>query len=150
MAQILWIEDEATKLKGLVRPLERSGDVVTFALSKREAFALCESNHYDLIILDLIIPSGSDEPTRNQIPNVQDFEGEEYEGVKFLCELRASGKGGIPILVLSVVDDEETLDEVKAMGVNKVLRKGSYLPSDLKIEVDSLLKRREGDGGLVK
>lgn len=144
MAKILWIEDEATKLKGLVRPLERCGDILTFAFSKQDALELCKSNDYDLIILDLIIPDGGDELLRKPNSNIQNFEEEEYQGVNFLIELSLMGKRCIPVLVLSVVDDEDTINEVIRMGVIKVLRKGAYFPSDLKKEVDLLLKRGEG------
>ncbi len=132
MANILWIEDEALKLKGLVRPLIKSGDVVTFAFTKAESIEILRNQSFDLIILDIIIP---DDGSSSKKPKLNDFEG--IELLRILKETRCN----IPVVVLTVVDDEEAIDIINKLGARKTLRKGSYLPSDLKKEVDRILQR---------
>jgi DNA-binding NarL/FixJ family response regulator len=134
MANILWIEDEASKLKGLIRPLIKNDDLVTIALTKKEAIHAVESKLYDLIILDIIIPNGID-PDK-----IHRFNLNEYEGIEFLKYMNHK-KIQMPVLVLSVVDDKDAIEQIYNLGAINVLRKGAYYPSDLKKEVDSILGR---------
>lgn len=130
MATILWVEDEANQISGLVRPLRNDGHSVVVAMDKKDALQKLSTCQADLIILDLIIPAGIDNPQKRTI--------EPYEGMLFLAQARRTSPN-VPVIVLTIVNDEEALNEVRKLGVEKILRKGSYLPSDLRKEVYGLL-----------
>lgn len=130
MAKILWIEDEADKISGLVYPLKKSGHIIDVGKNKSEALDIINKTAYDLIILDIIIPDG----TENF--KLEDFYP--YEGVNLLRDIKKIIPN-TPIIVLSIVTDNQVLHEIDEIGVSIILRKGSYLPSDLKKEVYKLL-----------
>lgn len=131
MASILWIEDETNKIGGLVRPLQQDGHDIFIAEDEEDALNKIKTiSKIDLIILDLIIPEGGKHWKKDI---------EEYVGLNLLRQLIDIEKINIPIIVLSVVDDEEALEKVREMGITKILRKGSYLPSTLRKEVYEVL-----------
>jgi two-component system, OmpR family, alkaline phosphatase synthesis response regulator PhoP len=130
MATILWVEDEAVQIGGLVRPLKNDKHNIIVALDKKDALQKLKNNEPDLIILDLIIPAGIDNPQKRTI--------EPYEGMLFLEEAKRISPN-VPVIVLTIVSDQEVLDSVRKLGADKILRKGSYLPSDLRKEVYALL-----------
>lgn len=129
MTDILWVEDEADKIYGLVKPLEKDGHNITVAKDREDAFRKIKSDKIDLIILDLIIPSGTT-PIRKEL--------EPYEGIILLKNLKENNIN-IPIIILTVVNDEDVLNEARNFGATKILRKGALLPSELKKEVDEIL-----------
>ena len=55
-AQILVIDDEADLVELIAETLDRDGHCVTTAASGREALALIESRHFDLVLSDLRMP----------------------------------------------------------------------------------------------
>jgi CheY-like chemotaxis protein len=131
MSKILWIEDEANKIGGLVRPLIKDGNKVIIANDKVEALSILSmETDIDLIILDIIIPEGGDDHKTDI---------KEYVGCILLQTIRTELHITIPIIVLTVVDDEEILTAIRKCGVSRVLRKGAYLPSNLRKEVYDLL-----------
>ena len=122
--KILWVEDDAQKLKGLVKPLEKDGHKIIFAEDKEEALNRIENNDFNLIIVDLIIPTGE-----------QDNNGKNhFVGVDLIKILKQKNIAA-PIIVLSVVRDYDIIEELQSIGVNTILPKGSFLPSHLKKEV---------------
>ncbi|CAG1022329.1 hypothetical protein DOJK_01603 [Patescibacteria group bacterium] len=128
MFNILWIEDESDKIGGLVRPLKKDGNTIIVAKDKIEALTILTSNQkIDLIILDIIIPQGVSEPFA------------EYVGCDVLRNIREELNLTTPVIVLTVVDDDEILSSILKLNVSKILRKGAYLPSHLKEEVYSVL-----------
>lgn len=124
MANILWIEDEADKIGGLVRPLIKDGHNIIVALNKEDALKKINNHQIDLIILDIIIPDG----------DVLKKDIESYVGIKLL-EIFRKNNANVPIIVLTVVNDENTLNEIRNYGVTKILKKGAYLPSNLRSEI---------------
>jgi CheY-like chemotaxis protein len=127
MAIILWIEDEANKIGGLVKPIIKDGHTIIVAKDRVEAIEkLNKQVKIDLVLLDLIIPSGQDQ----LIDQIDD-----YEGVNVLTDIKDKLGPNIPIIVLTVVDDADLFIKLEQLGVKKILRKGSLLPSVLKNEI---------------
>ena len=130
--RILWIEDDADMLMGLVRPLERDGHEIIVATDEIEALEKIKENKFDLILFDIIIPTGVKGNSRD-IP---------FVGMELLKKLKDMNIK-TPIIVLSVVRDQKMINEMLDMGVKKVLPKGAYLPSKLKKEIYDVLGLRD-------
>lgn len=129
--KILWIEDDATILRGLVRPLEKGGYNITEVKSEKEALDVLGKESFDLILFDIIIPSGSSRE--------EDYL--EFVGVRLADEIVLRRKIRTPIIAISVVNRPEILQHLKDLGFVKILSKGYVLPSELKKEVDTILHK---------
>ena len=127
--KILWVEDDADLLMGLVKPLKKDGHEIIVARSEQEALETIEKSDFDLILSDIIIPTGIE----------RDPENCSYVGMQLLETLLIDMKIKTPIMVLSVVCDREMIEKMYEMGVKNVLQKGAYLPSKLKEEVYATL-----------
>lgn len=123
--KILWVEDDADVLMGLVRPLEKDGHEITVAKDEKEALERIEKFDFDLILLDMIIPTG----VKGDVGDVP------FIGMRLLKTLSIDMKIKTPIIVLSVVRDPDIIEEMNGLGVKEVLQKGAYLPSKLKEKV---------------
>jgi CheY-like chemotaxis protein len=130
---ILWIEDDADALMGLVRPLERDGHEIIVAKDEQEALEKIERFEFDLILFDIIIPTGMKESAENP----------PFVGMRLLKTLLADMKIETPIIVLSVVRDPDIIEAINGLGVKEILQKGAYLPSKLKEKVYETLEIRE-------
>lgn len=58
MSSVLVVDDEPADLNLIARALEKSGLEVKTAASKREAFALLESDSFDAAVFDILLPDG--------------------------------------------------------------------------------------------
>ncbi len=126
---ILWIEHEANKLVALVKPLIEDGNEITIARNEKEALVKLENNDFDLIILELIIPTG-EEGIVEFIP---------FVGMRLLEKILIEMKLSTAIIVLSVASDHEMKKKAMEMGVKKFLIKGNFVPSLLKKEIYEVL-----------
>ena len=126
----MWIEDDAKILMGLVRPLEKDGHKIIIAEDEKESLELIKQFDFDLILFDIIIPTGIKGDKGNFT----------LVGMRLLENLLIKMKIETPIIVLSVVRDEEKMYK---MGVKKVLTKGIFLPSELKKEIYKTLGIQE-------
>jgi len=127
--KILWIEDDADLLIGLVRPLEKDGHEIIIVKDEKEALETIEKSNFDLILFDIIIPTG--------IPG--DMGEVPFVGMRLLEKLLVGMKIKTPIIVLSVVHDSTMINRIYEMGAKKVLPKGAFLPSKLREEVYEML-----------
>jgi CheY-like chemotaxis protein len=127
--KILWIEDSYYGLKSLVVPLEHQGYRIISVTNEKDALLELEKEKFDLILFDIIIPSGSDNP--------DDFT--DYVGVRLINEIVTVKCIKTPIIVLSVVNNPDVIKKFEDMGVQKILQKGYVLPSILKQEVENIL-----------
>lgn len=126
---IAWIEDDIDVLDPMMTPFRKEGIKIkeyrTYGMAMDH---LDEIQQCNLIILDLILPSGK--------AKMED----EYLGLTFLRNLRKQYEINIPVLILSVVaDSEDVVDpsELLALGAH-ALPKPVRL-RDLKSEVLDLL-----------
>ena len=131
--RILWVEDEADLLMGLVRPLEKDGHEIIVAKDEKAALEMIEELDFDLILLDIIIPTGVE----------GDMGDISFVGMRLLKTLSIDMEIKTPIIVLSVVRDPDMIGEMNGLGVKEVLPKGAYLPSKLKEKVYGVLGVRE-------
>lgn len=131
--RILWIDYDANILMELARPLEKDGYKVIVAKDEKEALELIEKSKFDLILSDIIIPTGIKGDEEN-IP---------FVGMRLLKILLIAREIKTPIVVLSVVRDPEMINEMYEMGVKRVLQKGECLSSELKKEVYKVLEVQE-------
>ena len=130
MANILWVEDEAAKISGLIRPLIKHGHNVEIASDKSSAIDLLSKNEYDLVLLDIIIPDATSDNPEEIYP---------YEGVNVLKASHETINIDTPVVVLSVVNDSNVIRKIEKLGAVKRLSKGALLPSKLLKCINSIL-----------
>lgn len=129
--RILWIEDEAYQLEGMIRPLRKSGYEITTALDAKDALNKMEKIEFDLLLLDVLIPIGS----RCEKSIMPDCSAE--IGLGFLEKLKKDNFKIPPIILFSVIDYSQVEKELKEkFNVVKVIVKRNYLPTNLKDDVD--------------
>ncbi|WP_414530882.1 diguanylate cyclase domain-containing protein [Nodularia chucula] len=106
---ILIVDDEAFSRMQLRLALEREGYQIAEACNGREALNICEKTHPDIILLDAIMP---------------DMDG-------FECCTRlhsADFSQDIPILMITGLDDQESVDRAFAVGAIDFVTKPIHWP----------------------
>lgn len=133
--KILWIEDDANMIMGLMRPLLKEGCEIDTALDLEKAKQRLKEKKYNLIVLDIILPSGKDLRSKEDFMDL-----ERFYGLKLLESMPIEFP---PILVLTVVTDEEIIEYIKSFPkVKKVVSKGMLKPSELKEKVLGILESK--------
>ncbi len=132
MAKILWIEDEADRIRGVVRSIEKEHDF-DIAYSRSEALRKLEINNYDLIILDIYIPPVSEGEEKTHQKH------EDYEGIKVLEILRNELKIKTKLIIFSVVNTSELDKLTNGLNVFAIMQKGTLSPKSLKEKVNEAL-----------
>jgi CheY-like chemotaxis protein len=124
---ILWIEDDIDIISSVVIPLVNDGFNIIDCRNYSEALThIKEMSKVDLILLDLILPSGNLNVTGD------------YLGLEFLRRLRHEFDIHIPVIVFSVIANARGLnEELKSLGA--VLLSKPIRPSQLKSEVYEIL-----------
>jgi DNA-binding response OmpR family regulator len=128
MGKILWIEDDARELRSLLWPLEDDGYEIDVAVDAMQARELVYKNIYDIIILDILLPSGEKDLLTY----------EEFTGVKVAEDIRKKGIN-TPMIALTVVKDKEIENTLKELNVLKIISKGSVLPSQLSKDIKTII-----------
>lgn len=128
--KILWIEDDYLELMPLIKILKNAGCIFDYAKNEIEAVAQLNSSTYDLIILDIIIPEGVYHDDRDPLFHV---------GLKLLNKIVNEMNNKIPVIVVSVVNDETIKAQLRDLNVKKILLKGRLLPSELKSNIEEVL-----------
>jgi two-component system OmpR family response regulator len=120
--RVLVVEDYQVIRDGLVEGLKREGFAVDATGDGNEGKWFAETNDYDLILLDLMLPG--------------------CEGLEILRSLRAAGKSA-PVLLLTARDD--VADRVRGLdlGADDYLVKPFAL-AELMARVRALTRRRYG------
>jgi two-component system copper resistance phosphate regulon response regulator CusR len=117
--RILIIEDEQKLAEILTRSLRGEGFIVDAAGTADEGLNLAASDHYDLVILDLLLPDGS--------------------GTEVLRALRQQ-QNKVPVLVLTARGDLDIKVENFEAGADDYLTKPFALP-ELMVRVRALMRR---------
>ncbi len=129
--KIVWIEDDTEIINNVVRPLERAGHRIERFYNVKDVLDNIESlKACDLILLDLIIPTGDGNDAYGR-----------YPGIYLLRAFREKYQLKQPVIVLSVVADVEVFQDLKVLGaqvLNKPIR-----PSELKRLVEEALEIEE-------
>lgn len=101
--RVLIVEDEPRLAENVARSLrESAGYAVDCALDGREGLYMAQSNDYDLVILDLMLPR--------------------LEGITVLRTLRAGGST-TPVLVLTALDEKESVVTLLNEGADDYVTK---------------------------
>lgn len=135
---VLWIEDDYSEIRNLVRPLEREGFKITAAMSAVEGFRKARNwQAYDLIIVDLIMPlTDALEPVPAEVAA---WDAEPHAGLGLVKWLAQDLQAQCPILILSVVRDPISTFDLDNLQLAGVLLKRGLKPSIVKQEVFRIL-----------
>jgi DNA-binding response OmpR family regulator len=121
--RVLIVEDESRLAQNVARSLrEGAGYAVDTAPDGQEGVFLAETNAYDALILDLMLPK--------------------LDGLQVLAHIRQAGQH-TPVLVLTARDDKESIVAVLNTGADDYLTKPFDL-GELLARVKALIRRGKG------
>jgi len=119
---ILFVEDDKPIAEMYSRVLERVGYQVEFAYNGAEGLRKAQSKHYDLILLDIMMP--------------------EKTGIEVLDELRGADGSGSPdtkIVILTNLAQDKTSQEALKAQADGYIIKADIVPSQLASIIAELL-----------
>ena len=120
--RVLMVEDEPRLAENVARSLrESAGYAVDIASDGQEGLFLAESNAYDLMLLDLMLPK--------------------IDGMELLRRIRQAGQH-TPVLVMTARDDKESVVALLNAGADDYLTK-PFAPRELLARIRSVLRRAE-------
>ncbi len=126
--RVLIIEDEARLAENIARSLRESAAyAVDVALDGEEGAFMAESNPYDLVILDLMLPK--------------------LDGLSVLQRMR-SGGSAVPVLVLTARDEKESIVALLNAGADDYVAKPFDL-GELLARAKALIRRGKGQSAAV-
>ena len=91
--------------------LQLQGYTAVQASNAYEAMASAKRLHPDLILLDVMIPP--------------------MDGLTFLMLLRDEGGEKIPVILITGLSDQQTMDRAQQLGVKEYLVKSTFSPQEL-------------------
>lgn len=125
---LLVVDDEELNRDLLSRRLERAGYAVQTASSGREALAMLETQIFELVLLDSMMP--------------------EMTGVDLLRLLRSTrSTSELPIIMVTALSDSERVVEALNLGANDYITKPIDMPIAL-ARIDAQLARKRSDDAL--
>jgi DNA-binding response OmpR family regulator len=121
---ILIVEDEKVLNDAYTTILKKEGYKVLSAYDGEEALSIAETNHIDLILLDLRMPK--------------------VNGIEFLKAYDLAGQDNPPIvIVFSNLDMQTEIDEAFSLGATKYMLKAWASPKELvKLVKDNLAVKK--------
>src|SRR5437899_7010535 len=121
--RVLIIEDELRLAENVARTLrETAGYAVDVAADGQEGLFLAESNTYDVVLLDLMLP--------------------QMDGMQLLTRIRQAGQV-TPVLVLTARDEKESVVALLNAGADDYLTKPFDL-GELLARTKALIRRGKG------
>jgi DNA-binding response OmpR family regulator len=121
--RVLMVEDEPRLAENVARSLrEGAGYAVDIACDGQEGLFLVESNAYDVMLLDLMLPK--------------------IDGMELLQRIRQSGKH-TPVLVMTARDDKESVVALLNAGADDYVTKPFDL-GELLARTKALIRRGKG------
>ncbi len=121
--RVLIVEDEPRLAENIARSLrESAGYAVDIAPDGQEGLFLAESNSYDVVLLDLMLP--------------------QLDGMQVLTRIRQAGQH-TPVLVLTARDDKESVVSLLNAGADDYLTKPFDL-GELLARTKALIRRGKG------
>ena len=120
--KILIIEDDKIMLKALSIILSKAGYKVIVASNGKEGFEQINKAKYDMILMDLMMPY--------------------YNGLEIVGKIRSDfTKNHIPIIVISIIGNEETIADAYRSGANDYIRK-PIIANDLLVKIKKLFDNK--------
>jgi two-component system response regulator PhoP len=121
--RVLIVEDEKRLAENIARSLrESAGYAVDVALDGEDGLYMAQTNPYDLVVLDLMLPK--------------------VDGLSLLKKLRGDG-GEAPVLVLTARDEKESVVALLNAGADDYLAKPFDL-GELMARAKALIRRGKG------
>src|SRR5438552_18872014 len=121
--RVLIVEDEPRLAENIARSLrESAGYAVDVATDGQEGSFLAESNTYDVVLLDLMLP--------------------EMDGMQILTRIRQAGQH-TPVLVLTARDEKESIVALLNAGADDYLTKPFDL-GELLARTNAFIRRGKG------
>jgi len=121
--RVLMVEDEPRLAENVARSLrESAGYAVDIASNGEEGLFLAESNAYDVMLLDLMLPK--------------------MDGMELLRKIRESGQP-TPVLVMTARDDKESVVDLLNAGADDYVTKPFDL-GELLARTKALIRRGKG------
>jgi len=121
--RVLIIEDERRLAENVARSIrESAGYAVDIATDGEDGLFMAESNPYDLILLDLMLPG--------------------INGLSLLSRIRSAG-GSTPVLVVTAIDEKESVVGLLNAGADDYLTKPFDL-GELLARAKALIRRGKG------
>ena len=100
--RILIVDDEPEILKGFTITLEHWGYDVSSALGSQECFRIISEEKPDLVLLDVLMP--------------------DMDGVTICARIKSEHKG-LPVIMVTVMDDDETKHDASLFGADDYIVK---------------------------
>ena len=126
--RVLIVEDEVRLAENVARSMRESASyAVDIASDGQEGLFLAESNAYDLIVLDLMLPK--------------------LDGIELLRRIRQAGQH-TPVLVLTARDDKESVVALLNTGADDYLTKPFDL-GEFMARAKALIRRGKGQPSAV-
>jgi two-component system response regulator PhoP len=126
--RVLIVEDERRLAENIARSLrESAGYAVDVALDGEEGLYMAETNPYDLLVLDLMLPK--------------------LDGLALLRRLRGAG-AQVPVLILTARDEKDSVVALLNAGADDYVAKPFDL-GELLARAKALIRRGKGQGAPV-
>jgi two-component system response regulator PhoP len=126
--RVLIVEDERRLAENVARSLRESASyAVDVALDGEDGLYMAQSNPYDLVVLDLMLPK--------------------IDGLTLLKRLRAGG-ADTPVLILTARDDKESVITLLNAGADDYVAKPFDL-GELLARAKALIRRGKGQSAAV-
>jgi DNA-binding response OmpR family regulator len=126
--RVLIVEDERRLADNIARSLRESASyAVDVALDGEDGLYMAQSNPYDLVVLDLMLPK--------------------VDGLSVLKQLRAGG-AETPVLILTARDDKESIVTLLNAGADDYVAKPFDL-GELLARAKALIRRGKGQSAAV-
>ena len=138
-ARILVVDDSEEMLETVAALLESAGHQVIAVTSPEDAWVECESNLFDLVLCDLVLPI---EHTDDQMSTKEDGGDSALVGIHALSEFKRR-LPDVPVVVISGVLTGGPLRSIEKFGATNCLSK-PFSRDELLDAVDSALSKRNG------
>ena len=126
--RVLIVEDERRLAENIARSLrETAGYAVDVALDGEDGLYMAQTNPYDLLLLDLMLPK--------------------IDGITLLKRLRGGG-GDVPVLVLTARDEKDSIVALLNAGADDYVAKPFDL-GELLARAKALIRRGKGHSDAV-
>jgi DNA-binding response OmpR family regulator len=121
MARIMLVEDDPMIAEIYRKKFELAGFETVNAINGKEVLRMALESHFDLILLDMVLP--------------------EMSGMDVLREIKQSGNypNDIKIFVFSNLSKAEHEAEARKLGANGYIGKTEFSPSQLVVEIQRIL-----------
>ncbi len=146
-SKILWFDDSPALIESHIRALERDGHEVDIVTDVTAARSMLDAGRYDLLILDVMIPTWEDEEGEF---DPKETDGGYRTGLAFYQRIKKGlRQEGTRIFVLTISRDQELLGAFENEGLPSELFSTKFAlraPKDLVAKVNEILADRDEQG----